>query len=258
MKRQSDLVQGTALAFAEREVMEACLQQLHQVWMACVNLSEWIPHMDGLTFLAPPSSHMQPLTSNHQPPTPQAPASTKEVLSHLVRLFAQRSIEVDLPWFIAEELLPAQVWRSGKDGVRNPHPPLRILSLSSPWCQAPTEPSHNSISDTYPAPPLLPPAGSYRFYPYLPQLVITHRLERRSPPLSEPLSPRWVPRLRRSSRPLASRITLSPPPSPVTGSGTTGWITRASSLGRRPGPRLTSNWICRLGSYGDQGRCTQE
>ena len=31
MKRQSDLVQGTALAFAEREVLEACLRQLQEV-----------------------------------------------------------------------------------------------------------------------------------------------------------------------------------------------------------------------------------
>jgi acyl-CoA oxidase len=31
MKRQSDLVQGTALAFAEREIMEACLRAGQQV-----------------------------------------------------------------------------------------------------------------------------------------------------------------------------------------------------------------------------------
>ena len=38
------------------------------------------------------------------------------MLTQLVRLFAQRSIEVDLPWFIAEELLPPQVWMECDSG----------------------------------------------------------------------------------------------------------------------------------------------
>ncbi len=67
MKRQSDLVQGTALAFGEREVMDACLHQLKQ-----------------------------------------APASVRATLAQLTRLYAQRCVEVDLPWFIAEGLLPPQ------------------------------------------------------------------------------------------------------------------------------------------------------
>lgn len=78
MKRQSDLVQGTALAFAEREIMEACLRAGQQ-----------------------------------------APASTKDMILHMTRLFAQRAVEVDLPWFIADRLLPPQAGKAMPAAVRS-------------------------------------------------------------------------------------------------------------------------------------------
>jgi len=77
MKRQSDLVQATALAFGEREVLEACVRAMEQ-----------------------------------------APTSVKEVLVQMIRLFAQRSIEVDLPWFISEELMPPQAGKVLPTAVR--------------------------------------------------------------------------------------------------------------------------------------------
>ncbi|GAX82883.1 hypothetical protein CEUSTIGMA_g10309.t1 [Chlamydomonas eustigma] len=92
MKRQSDLVQGTALAFAEREVMEACLRAAQQ-----------------------------------------APVSTKDMILQMTRLYAQRAVEVDLPWFMAEMILPAQAGKAMPMAVRT------TVSHIGPMAQAVVE-----------------------------------------------------------------------------------------------------------------------
>lgn len=80
MKRQSDLVQGSALAFAERAVMEACLGALDQQ-----------------------GGRASPLG---------------EVLGQLIVVFALRAVEVDLPWFIAEGLVAPQAGKTLPQAVR--------------------------------------------------------------------------------------------------------------------------------------------
>lgn len=77
MKRQSDMVQGAAFAFAEREVYESCLAALDS-----------------------------------------APESIKAVLGSLILIFALRAIEIDLPYFIGEGLLPAAAGKVVPDAVR--------------------------------------------------------------------------------------------------------------------------------------------
>ncbi|GIL42328.1 hypothetical protein Vafri_343 [Volvox africanus] len=81
MKRESDLVQATALAFAEREVMDSMLRLL-----AC---------------------RKKPLSG-----------ALAAVMGALTRLFALRCVESDLPWFIGEGELPAKAGRSVPEAVR--------------------------------------------------------------------------------------------------------------------------------------------
>ncbi|KAG2446914.1 hypothetical protein HYH02_008070 [Chlamydomonas schloesseri] len=86
MKHESDLVQGTANAFAEREVMDALVRLLAAA-------------AGGANGGAPS-------------------AGVAAVLGAVARLFALCAIETDLPWFIAEGELPAKAGRSVPEAVR--------------------------------------------------------------------------------------------------------------------------------------------
>jgi len=78
MKRRSDLVQAAAMAYAEREVLDACVVCLES----------------------------------------EAPAAVGATLVRLVRLFALRCVESDLPWYLAEGLLPPAAGREVPGAVR--------------------------------------------------------------------------------------------------------------------------------------------
>ncbi|KAG1666186.1 hypothetical protein FOA52_012033 [Chlamydomonas sp. UWO 241] len=78
MKRRSDLVQGAATAYAEREIMDACI--------SCCAF--------------------------------EAPPAVAAPLRQLTRLFGLRCVEVDALWFVAEGLLPAGAGRDVPDAVR--------------------------------------------------------------------------------------------------------------------------------------------
>ncbi|KAI8462801.1 MAG: hypothetical protein J3K34DRAFT_498174 [Monoraphidium minutum] len=82
MKRQSDAVQAAAKAYAEREVLDACLRVL-----------------DG-TAPGPGGA----------PPAPPPPAAA-ELLAPLVALYAVGCVEADLPWFMSMEIMPPRVAR---------------------------------------------------------------------------------------------------------------------------------------------------
>jgi acyl-CoA oxidase len=79
MKQQSDLVQGAAQAFAEREVLEACIRALEGPGMT-----------PGL----------------------------RELLAPLVALFAAAAVERELAWYMGQEVVPAKVGRLVPDYVR--------------------------------------------------------------------------------------------------------------------------------------------
>uniref|UniRef100_A0A383WDA5 Acyl-coenzyme A oxidase n=1 Tax=Tetradesmus obliquus TaxID=3088 RepID=A0A383WDA5_TETOB len=79
MKQQSDLVQGAAQAFAEREVLEACLRCLEGPGMT-----------PGL----------------------------RELLAPLVALFAAAAVERELAWYLSQEVVPAKVGQLVPDYVR--------------------------------------------------------------------------------------------------------------------------------------------
>mmetsp|Transcript_3167 Transcript_3167/g.6936 ORF Transcript_3167/g.6936 Transcript_3167/m.6936 type:complete len:665 (+) Transcript_3167:191-2185(+) len=79
MKAQSDLVQGTAQAFAEREVLEACMRAAA---------------------------------------APGVSADLREVLQQITLLYALRVVEADLPWFIGEEVLPPRAGKAVPAAVR--------------------------------------------------------------------------------------------------------------------------------------------
>ncbi|GFR45198.1 hypothetical protein Agub_g6590 [Astrephomene gubernaculifera] len=104
MKRESDLVQATALAFAEREVLDALMRLL------------------GLQ----PQPQSAPSSSSCPPPLS---AGVAGVMRSVAVLFALRAVEADLAWFIAEGELPAKAGRSVPEAVRS-----AVLSLSPGAC----------------------------------------------------------------------------------------------------------------------------
>ncbi|KAF6250062.1 hypothetical protein COO60DRAFT_1706247 [Scenedesmus sp. NREL 46B-D3] len=79
MKQQSDLVQGAAQAFAEREVLEACIRCLGG---------------PGIT------------------------SGLRELLAPLVTLFAAAAVERELAWYMGQEVVPTKVGRLVPDFVR--------------------------------------------------------------------------------------------------------------------------------------------
>jgi len=79
MKQQSDLVQGAATAYAEREVMEACVRALDN---------------------------------------PTLTQGVHDLLLPLVHLYAARCVEADLSWFMSSETIPAKIGRMVPDTVR--------------------------------------------------------------------------------------------------------------------------------------------
>jgi len=85
MKRQSDLVQGTAFAYGEREVMDAA------------------------------SAAMEAPTPLGRPPSEEL----KVVLQLCARLYAARCIEQDIGWFVGEGVLPPQAGREVPELVRS-------------------------------------------------------------------------------------------------------------------------------------------
>eukprot|EP00879_Flechtneria_rotunda_P002191 GHRR01002377.1.p1 GENE.GHRR01002377.1~~GHRR01002377.1.p1 ORF type:complete len:601 (+),score=233.83 GHRR01002377.1:928-2730(+) len=80
MKQQSDMVQATANAYAEREVLEACVRQLQ---------------------------------------SPSLPPGVKELLVPLVTLYTAAAVERDLAWYLSQELLPPKVGRLVPGYVRH-------------------------------------------------------------------------------------------------------------------------------------------
>uniref|UniRef100_A0A7S3QUT3 Acyl-coenzyme A oxidase n=1 Tax=Dunaliella tertiolecta TaxID=3047 RepID=A0A7S3QUT3_DUNTE len=99
MKRRSDLVQATALAFAEREVLDASIRALDA-----------------------------PL-----PTGGKMAAGVREVLVSCVLLFGARCVENDLPWFMAQQLLPPKAGMGVPDCVRE------LVGRLGPYAQAAAE-----------------------------------------------------------------------------------------------------------------------
>lgn len=99
MKQNSDLVQGAANAFAEREVMEACVRQLD---------------------------------------SPSLSAGVRDLLGPLVTLFAAASVERELSWYMAQEVVPPKVARMVPDHVRSivasvaPHTQQLVRAMGIP------------------------------------------------------------------------------------------------------------------------------
>ncbi|KXZ48318.1 hypothetical protein GPECTOR_29g92 [Gonium pectorale] len=107
MKRESDLVQGTALAFAEREVLDALLRALG----------------------TDPQPGANPAAAAACPPPPRLSGGVAGVLRGVAVLFALRCVEADLAWFVAEGELPAKAGRSVPEAVRS-----AVLALSPAAC----------------------------------------------------------------------------------------------------------------------------
>ncbi|EFJ45833.1 hypothetical protein VOLCADRAFT_93964 [Volvox carteri f. nagariensis] len=108
MKRESDLVQATAYAFAEREVMDSLLRTLSGRQL--------------------PGNQQSQCQSQCQAALSGGVAA---VLTAVARLFALRCVESDLPWFIAEGELPGKAGRSVPEAVR-----AAVSELSPQACEA--------------------------------------------------------------------------------------------------------------------------
>jgi acyl-CoA oxidase len=100
MKSQSDLVQHAALAYGEREVLEACVRAMEGGSGAPPDGRPFAVPADGAAaaFCAPPP--MGALAAR------QAAASAKPLLHPTVLLFAASCVESDLAWFVGADVLP--------------------------------------------------------------------------------------------------------------------------------------------------------
>jgi alkylation response protein AidB-like acyl-CoA dehydrogenase len=107
MKSQSDLVQHVALAYGEREVLEAAVRALEG----------GAPTPSG-----PYAIPAEGAAGAFAPPTPaalrQAAASARPLLLPCVVLYAASCVESDLAWFVGSELLPARAAKMVPRGVR--------------------------------------------------------------------------------------------------------------------------------------------
>jgi acyl-CoA oxidase len=110
MKAQSDLVQHAALAYGEREVLEACVRAMEGANAAAAG--PFAVPADGAAAAFAPPPPLGPAAAR------QAAASARPLLMPTVVLFAASCVEADLAWFVGEGVLPARAAKAVPAGCR--------------------------------------------------------------------------------------------------------------------------------------------
>jgi acyl-CoA oxidase len=107
MKSQSDLVQHVALAYGEREVLEAAARAL-----------EGNAPTPAGPYAIPADGAAGAFSPQVPPALRQAAASARPLLLPCVLLYAASCIESDLAWFVGAEVLPAKAAKAVPRAVR--------------------------------------------------------------------------------------------------------------------------------------------